>query len=43
LREITSYRDRITAGLLPAALERIFARESKPYEAALIQVTGHLR
>ncbi len=40
LWEITSYRDRITERLLPAALERIFARESKAYEAALIQVTG---
>jgi len=40
LWEITSYRDRITEGLLPAALERIFARESKAYEAALVPVTG---
>jgi hypothetical protein len=40
LWEITSYRDRITERLLPAALERIFARESKAYEAALVQVTG---
>jgi len=40
LWEVTSYRDRITEGVLPAALERVFARESKAYEAALIQVTG---
>jgi uncharacterized protein len=40
LWEITSYRDPITEDLLPAALERIFARESKAYEAVLVQVTG---
>jgi hypothetical protein len=40
LWEITSYRDRISGEHLPAALERIFARESKAYEATLVQVTG---
>jgi hypothetical protein len=40
LWEITSYRDHITEELLPTALERIFARESKAYEAVLVQITG---
>ena len=40
LWEVTSYRDGITDDILPDALQIIFARESKGYEAILHQITG---
>ena len=40
LWDITSYRDRITEDHIPKALQLIFARESKGYEAVLVQVSG---
>jgi len=38
--ETTSYRDNITDSIIPAALELIYSRELKGYEASLCQVTG---
>ena len=40
LWEVTSYKDQITDGVLPDALQLVFARESKGYEAILHQITG---
>lgn len=41
LWEITSYSDHISSSDISAALELIYARESKGYETALVQLTGH--
>lgn len=38
--EITSYRDNIGADIIPAALELVYTRELKGYEAALSRLTG---
>lgn len=38
--EITSYKDNITGDIIPAALELIYSRELKGYEAALSRLTG---
>ena len=38
--ETTAYRDTIHADCIGPALELIYARESKGYEAALVQLTG---
>lgn len=40
LWEISSYRDRITRHHIPDALNLIYAREQKGYEATLVQLTG---
>lgn len=40
LWEITSYKEQITQEKIPDALNLIFARESKGYEAILVQLTG---
>jgi hypothetical protein len=40
LWETTGYRSAIDAGRIGPALELIYARESKGYEAALVQLTG---
>lgn len=39
--ETTAYRDAIREARIGPALELIYARESKGYEAALVQLTGH--
>ncbi len=38
--EITSYGDKIAEDIIPAALEVIYSRELKGYEAILVQLTG---
>ncbi len=38
--ESTSYKDKIGIDIIPAALELIYSRELKGYEAALSQLTG---
>jgi hypothetical protein len=40
LWDISSPGDSITTGRFPEALELVFSRESKGYEAALVQITG---
>ena len=39
--ETTAYRDSIREDCINPALELIYARESKGYEAAMVQLTGH--
>jgi len=42
--EITSYRDKIDESIIPKALQLIYAREFKGYEAILVQLTAnHLK
>ncbi|NIO80032.1 MAG: hypothetical protein GTN53_05705 [Candidatus Aminicenantes bacterium] len=38
--EVTSYNDNIKEDIIPSALELVFSRELKGYEAILSQVTG---
>ena len=40
LWEVTSYKGQITEDVIPNALQLIFARESKGYEAVLLQITA---